>query len=385
MLNLKVAFFATTSNMDSGASWSLLRMIINLHKNGITPIVFLQKHGNIEEKLNAYNIKYYVIPEYCYDTWIRNIGENINIKYKCKQLLKKYINFVSYLKIKKIVKEEKVNLIHLNGLPTFLGAKVAKNSNIKLVWHIREFMGDDLGLEFVNNQEAKNLISESNAIVVVSNAVGRSFNNFVKNPNKIHVVYNGLEVEKYYKKRKIFSDSNSMIISIIGRLVPQKGQLDLLKAVKYLKDNVKKNTTINIIGASTSYLNVLKKYSKENSLNVNFINYTSHIETYMQKSDVICVCSKKEAFGRVTIEGMLSGACVVGSRSGGTPELIDDSINGYLYGPNNLKELSNILEHIYTNQLEAQRVAEKGQLFAKNNFTDKKNAQNILSLYKKIM
>ena len=54
MLNLKVAFFATTSNMDSGASWSLLRMIINLHKNGITPIVFLQKHGNIEEKLNAY-------------------------------------------------------------------------------------------------------------------------------------------------------------------------------------------------------------------------------------------------------------------------------------------------------------------------------------------
>jgi len=41
--------------------------------------------------------------------------------------------------------------------------------------------------------------------------------------------------------------------------------------------------------------------------------------------------------------------------------------------------------HIYTNQLEAQRVAEKGQLFAKNNFTDKKNAQNILSLYKKIM
>jgi len=239
-----------------------------------------------------------------------------------------------YLKIKKIVKEEKVNLIHLNGLPTFLGAKVAKNSNIKLVWHIREFMGDDLGLEFVNNQEAKNLISESNAIVVVSNAVGRSFNNFVKNPNKIHVVYNGLEVEKYYKKRKIFSDSNSMTISIIGRLVPQKGQLDLLKAVKYLKDNVKKNTTINIIGASTSYLNVLKKYSKENSLNVNFINYTSHIETYMQKSDVICVCSKKEAFGRVTIEGMLSGACVVGSRSGGTPELIDDSINGYLYGPN---------------------------------------------------
>ena len=88
MLNLKVAFFATTSNMDSGASWSLLRMIINLHKNGITPIVFLQKHGNIEEKLNAYNIKYYVIPEYCYDTWIRNIGENINIKYKCKQLVK---------------------------------------------------------------------------------------------------------------------------------------------------------------------------------------------------------------------------------------------------------------------------------------------------------
>ena len=41
-----------------------------------------------------------------------------------------------------------------------------------------------------------------------------------------------------------------MTISIIGRLVPQKGQLDLLKAVKYLKDNVKKNTTINIIGAN---------------------------------------------------------------------------------------------------------------------------------------
>jgi glycosyltransferase involved in cell wall biosynthesis len=42
------------------------------------------------------------------------------------------------------------------------------------------------------------------------------------------------------------------------------------------------------------------------------------------------MCSECEAFGRVTVEAMRAGLPVCGTRSGGTPEIIDHGVNGLL-------------------------------------------------------
>jgi glycosyltransferase involved in cell wall biosynthesis len=48
-------------------------------------------------------------------------------------------------------------------------------------------------------------------------------------------------------------------------------------------------------------------------------------------SHVVLMCSRHEAFGRVTVEALKSGRPVVGTNTGGTAELIDDGVTGLLF------------------------------------------------------
>jgi glycosyltransferase involved in cell wall biosynthesis len=58
-------------------------------------------------------------------------------------------------------------------------------------------------------------------------------------------------------------------------------------------------------------------------------------------ADITLVCSTCEAFGRVAVESMSVGTPVVGSNSGGLPEIIEDEVNGLLYKPGNPQMLAN--------------------------------------------
>ena len=104
----------------------------------------------------------------------------------------------------------------------------------------------------------------------------------------------------------------------------------------------------------------------------------------MRDTDIVCVCSTKEGFGRVTVESMLGKCLVVGAASGATIELIQDGVNGVLYQPNNqndfCKKLLTCIEHFddYTG------VIENGQKYALTHFTDEKNAEGVLSVYKNV-
>jgi glycosyltransferase involved in cell wall biosynthesis len=56
------------------------------------------------------------------------------------------------------------------------------------------------------------------------------------------------------------------------------------------------------------------------------------------------MCSRSEAFGRVTVEYLRRGRPVIGTRSGGTPELVDDGRTGLLYSPGDTRALANRIE-----------------------------------------
>jgi len=47
------------------------------------------------------------------------------------------------------------------------------------------------------------------------------------------------------------------------------------------------------------------------------------------------MCSRAEAFGRVTIEAMLMGKPIVAAAGGATPEIIEHGRSGLLYEPGN--------------------------------------------------
>ena len=62
--------------------------------------------------------------------------------------------------------------------------------------------------------------------------------------------------------------------------------------------------------------------------------------------DALLMCSSEEAFGRVTAEALRHGRPVIGSRSGGTPEIVTDEIDGLLVDPDDASSLARALERL---------------------------------------
>lgn len=75
--------------------------------------------------------------------------------------------------------------------------------------------------------------------------------------------------------------------------------------------------------------------------------------------DVGVVASTNEAFGRTTIEGMLSMMAMVGRNSGGTPEQIRNLETGLLYNGSVL-ELTECLRKLYLDRTLLKKLAIAG-------------------------
>ena len=80
---------------------------------------------------------------------------------------------------------------------------------------------------------------------------------------------------------------------------------------------------------------------------VEFVTWVRDPSPYMRAADVLLMCSRMEAFGRVTVEAMQLGRPVIGARSGGTTELIRDGETGLLFEVANPTDLAQKIHQLY--------------------------------------
>jgi CheY-like chemotaxis protein len=91
-----------------------------------------------------------------------------------------------------------------------------------------------------------------------------------------------------------------------------------------------------------------------------------------------------EAFGRVTVEAMKLGRAVVGARSGGTPEIIRDGFNGFLYAPGNARDLADKIEQIARDPDGARRMGERARRFATDMFSLERYGGEFMDLLREV-
>ena len=283
-------------------------------------------------------------------------------------------------------------LVHMNtrfcGL---LGAKVADAMEIPYVFHIREFLKEDFGLVFKDEAIADKIISNSSCLIAISESIKSHL--ISKYPySKIKLIYNGLRIEKYeHAECKRFLNK-TVRLAIVGRVISHKGQLEAIKAVEHIvNDGNFKDIILYIVGIRpdemTDYENMLVKYVNDRDLskNIKFIPFTDKVEKVLSNCDIGLTCSKMEAFGRVTVEYMLSHLLAIGANSGGTPEVIKDMNTGLLYEEGNYISLAHSIMWAVTHSEKANEIITCGHRTAITNFSSKQNADKVYDLYKEIL
>lgn len=375
---MKVLFIASYSG-TSGANHSLVKLISYLRDNfGIDPYVIIPNQGPIEKMLIKENINFTKIKLY---TWIEEINsKNID---NVKWIIQKNINYINEKKIKRILIEKNIDILHINASTVNWGFKSANSLNIPVIWHIREFLEEDLSKKFRNKNLSYEQLRKADRIIAISKSIEEKYKNQLYS-NNIEQVYNGIDTIEYQDSLNYINFNTTTVLTIAGRIVPKKGQIDAIEAVKILKDRGYR-LKLQIVGSEgdASYTNNLHKLVKKYNLEseVFFLGYVENMSKIWKESDIALICSTYEAFGRVTIEGMLGCSFVVGTNTAGTKELIGNNEYGYLYEVGNSQDLADKIENVIRNPEKSKKTIQKSYYYATENFSAYNNAKDIYKIY----
>lgn len=367
--------FISHSSAKGGAERALLELIDALRAQGVEAYVLLPSCGPLIEELKSRQIVYQVFP---YKWWM---GKDSPI---WKRIGRAVLNLAIAIAVALRIKQYKCDLVYTNTITVCVGALAAKLLGLPHVWHIHEFGYEDHRLVFDLGQRLSLWLMDRFSTICVANshAVAKKYQQHIR-PSKLKVVYQAVSVPQNIPVEKTTSTSNAKIrCVIVGGLQEGKRQEDAILAIgELVQEGVK--AKLYVVGdGDPTYKEYLHNLVKKNGLYgyVEFIGYTEDPFSFMQSADVVLMCSRCEAFGRVTVEAMKLAKPVIGTRSGGTTELIRDGLNGLLYSPGDYKELAEKIRYLHEHPAVARRMGENGRQWAQAVFKQERYGKEILTI-----
>ncbi|MBD3261761.1 MAG: glycosyltransferase [Candidatus Altiarchaeales archaeon] len=154
---------------------------------------------------------------------------------------------------------------------------------------------------------------------------------------KISVIYNGINVEKFKGKvdagkvkKKIGIHPFAPLILFLGRVAYQKGPDLLVEAIpKVLKENWDAKFVYAGTGDMLEHIKGRSMYlGVQDSVRV--LGYVSNQDRWnlFHAADIVCIPSRNEPFGIITLESWACGTPVVACDTGGPSEIIDNFRTG---------------------------------------------------------
>jgi glycosyltransferase involved in cell wall biosynthesis len=224
-----------------------------------------------------------------------------------------------------VIKDHKVDLLYVNGarmLPATSWA--ARRSGVPLVFHAHSRLLQQSAI-FLSGQALK---YSHGRVIACCEHVAAPLKKYVPS-GKLTIVYNGADgIDRVTAE----SSDKARRIGVIGRIEPEKGQLQFVQAARSVFNKFP-DCRFSVIGApmfsSGDYLKRVQAASA--GLPINFFGWQDNIAAVFSKLDLLVVPSTPlEATTRVIFEAYSAGVPVVAFPSGGIPEILSDNETGFL-------------------------------------------------------
>lgn len=376
---MKILFIGHENELN-GASKSLLNVISVLKDKHKIYVLTSYNNGSFINELKNNNISFVYFPFYRF-----RIVKGSTLGWIKKKFIwyffENIVNEISAIRIARWARSKNIDVIHTNSSVVDIGARISKYSKIAHVCHIREFGNLDFDMFSINSgtRSYKFLNRYTNAFICVSNAISNHYD--MLDSGKKYIIYNGVDRENIIPIHRKGWEIVRFLIA--GRISNTKGQNEAINACSLLLEKGIDNFELVIAGSG--------KESIENHVpqalksKVCFLGQVNNMPALRSEVDVELVCSRAEAFGRVTAEAMMAGLPVIGSNTGGTPELIVEGETGFLYEYNNLDDLVDKMEILITNSKLRNIMGQKAQNYAIEHFTIDRCVDEIEAVYHQVL
>jgi glycosyltransferase involved in cell wall biosynthesis len=290
-----------------------------------------------------------------------------------------------------IFQKERPNLIHLfDTKPGVLTPKVAKKSGVKFV--IRTITG--MGFIFSSNSFfvkalrpfyrliQKRAIRYTNSVIFQNSDDKEYFEkyNLVSKNKSYLVTSSGLDVDSFISSvsgRNILNElrdnlgfkSNDVVITLIARLVKDKGVEEFLKAAKML--SVESNVKFLLVGPRSSEGSqaVSESVISEYIDYVNYIGPSDNVSDLLSISDVFVLPTYyREGLPRILLEAGALGLPLITTDMPGCKDVVRHNWNGFLVPTRDFEALADSIKKLINNPELRKSMGEKNPKFIKENF-----------------
>ena len=305
------------------------------------------------------------------------------------------IIFQNIKKLKKIIIENDINIIHTRSRAPAWSSYYASRNLIKSVSTFHNVYGhNNLFKRFYNS-----ILGRSDSIIANSNFVKKQISKIYQIPEKkIKVIHRGIDVDNFnannineqslmnfIQKYNIIRDKK--IILYPGRLTSWKGQIEFLKVLKQIKD---KNFFCIFAGddKNESYTNKLINTIKRQNLG-SYCKILGHVDDirclYKLSHLVVNASIRPEGFGRVVAESMSMEKPVIAYDHGGVSEQI--LIHNDLSVPfKDIDKMAKTINEILSmNQSSIEKIGKISRDFVLKNFTKKNMVDTTINFYKNLL
>jgi glycosyltransferase involved in cell wall biosynthesis len=317
----------------------------------------------------------------------------------------KYIRFPTNTYIGSVAKslpKHSYDIVHVFNRPKDVPQYKAASPKSKFVVSLHNEMFHKLKL---SDAEALKTIRSVEKIMTVSDYIGTTVTErFPSAKSKVQTVYSGFDSSRYLpswsskaapirsRLRKKYGVSGKKVILFVGRLSDKKGPDLLIEAMKEVLAK-HKDAVLVIVGGKwfsdntvNTYVRTLYAMARPYGNKVIFTKFVpaNQIPDYFLMADVfVCSSQWQEPLARVHYEAMAAGVPIITTKRGGNPEVIKHGENG-LVAENYQKSstFARMINYMFSNPDEANRMARNGRRFVKSNFTFNHVTNRLLRVYK---
>lgn len=357
--NQNVLLFTRT--MGLGGTENVVLQLCEILNPVVNKVVVCSCGGVNEKRLLAMGIKHYTIPDI----------EKKDVK----------TVFSTLSQVKKIVKKEKITIVHVHHRMAafYIALLKMQNNRLKFFATAHNTFTDKNGLTRFAYKNA--------SVIACGEEVKTNLVEYYHlSKNKVAVIHNAvkpymesIKPDAYLKKLK---EDGYIIVGNIGRLSEQKGMEYFIDSYKKVHESIDKLKYV-VVGQGEDEQTLKRKVKEENNQdNIIFLGYRFDIQNIIAQMDYIVLSSLWEGLPLTPIEAFSVHRPVIGTAVDGTKEIIENGNNGFLIAPRSAHEIAEKVIELAKNEKERLEMGEHAYTTYKEKFDFSVFQANVLNFYK---
>ena len=289
----------------------------------------------------------------------------------------------NFIAVRNLIDHLKPDLIHLNGtdgLP-FLWNAVEKK--IPIVLHVR----NGALAPFKEYAEA------ATALIAVSRFLRDGVLRYAVESDRVHVVYDEADTEYFQPgscdretaRKRLGIASEAKVIVMVARFAENKRHDLMLDAFQQVREQVPAARLVlkgEVYSEDAYYDRIRQRIDEMNGDNsILHIPFVDDIREVHAAADVLVLCSDREGLGRCVVETMCMGIPPVVTDSGGSHEIIEDGVSGFVVPGGNASALAQAIIRVLKDPDLARSIGREARYAAERNLSADVSASTVMNIY----